>query len=356
MNHHEEGPMSWQARAYITFICTLGLACLLAANWEMQHPIRFACYLLICVVASALKVNLPGILGTMSVNFLFILIGVLDLGAGQTMLMGSLGALVQCVWKPKSQIRPVQAVFSVMNIAVAVFGAYYTYHWPFAQRLSEGTPLLLIACSLVYFVLNTAGVAGVVALTEKKSVIETWRSCYFWSFPFYLLGASVAWVMTTVSEQLDWRSSVMLLPIIYLIFRSYRQYLGRLDDQKRHVESLAALHLRTIEALALSIEAKDHMTHAHLQRVRTYAIDLGKDMGLTGGDLEALRAAALLHDIGKLAVPEHIISKPGRLTPEEFEKMKIHPVVGAEILERVSFPYAAAAIVRARHEKWDGTG
>src|SRR5580704_6708918 len=167
--------MSWQARVYIGAITALGVLCLVLANWDMQHATRFACYLLICVVASALKVNLPGILGTMSVNFLFILIGVLDLGAGQTMLMGSLGALVQCVWKPKSQIRPVQAVFSVMNIAVAVFGAYYTYHWPSAQRFSEGTPLLLIAGSLVYFVLNTAGVAGVVALTEKKSVIDTWQ-------------------------------------------------------------------------------------------------------------------------------------------------------------------------------------
>src|SRR5260370_24219043 len=119
---------------------------------------------------------------------------------------------------------------------------------------------------------------------------------------------------------------------------------------------MAALPLRPIEALALAIEAKDHSTHDHLQRVQVYAIEVGKELGLDEAQLEALRAAALLHDIGKLAVPEHIISKPGKLTREEFEKMKIHPVVGAEILERVRFPYPVVPIVRYHHEKWDGSG
>jgi putative nucleotidyltransferase with HDIG domain len=119
---------------------------------------------------------------------------------------------------------------------------------------------------------------------------------------------------------------------------------------------MAALHMRTIEALAMAIEAKDQNTHDHLERVRVYAVEVAKKLNLPADELEALRAAALLHDIGKLAVPEHIISKPGRLTPEEFEKMKIHPVVGAEILERVRFPYPVVPIVRAHHEKWDGSG
>ena len=148
----------------------------------------------------------------------------------------------------------------------------------------------------------------------------------------------------------------LVIPVVYLIYRSYRLYLGKLDDEKRHVEEMADLHMRTIEALALAIEAKDHTTHDHLQRVRVYAIEVAKEMGLSPSEMEALQAASLLHDIGKLAVPEHIISKPGRLTPEEFEKMKIHPVVGAEILEHVRFPYPVVPIVRAHHEKWDGSG
>ena len=166
-----------------------------------------------------------------------------------------------------------------------------------------------------------------------------------------------------MNRSAGWQTSLLVLPLIYWVYRSYRLYLGRLEAEKeqveiekRHAEEIASLHMRTIEALALAIEAKDHTTHKHLQRVRIYAVEIAKELNLGVEQIEALRAAALLHDIGKLAVPEHIINKPGRLTPEEFEKMKIHPLVGAEILERVAFPYPVAPIVRSHHERWDGTG
>ncbi len=159
-----------------------------------------------------------------------------------------------------------------------------------------------------------------------------------------------------LTRQDSWTAALVLFPLVYFVYRSYKIYLERLEKDKVHVEEIAGLHLRTIEALALAIEAKDTTTADHLQRVRVYATEIGKEIGLTQKELDALQAAALLHDIGKLAVPEHIISKPGRLTPEEFEKMKIHPLVGAEILEEVKFPYPVVPIVRAHHEKWDGSG
>jgi diguanylate cyclase (GGDEF)-like protein/putative nucleotidyltransferase with HDIG domain len=161
---------------------------------------------------------------------------------------------------------------------------------------------------------------------------------------------------SVLSRYAGWQTVLLTIPVVYLIYRSYQMYIGRMAAEKKHAEEMASLHLRTIEALALAIEAKDHTTHDHLQRVQVYAVEVGRDLGLEETDLEALRAAALLHDIGKLAVPEHIISKPGKLTREEFEKMKIHPMVGAEILERVRFPYPVTPIVRSHHEKWDGTG
>jgi diguanylate cyclase (GGDEF)-like protein/putative nucleotidyltransferase with HDIG domain len=190
-----------------------------------------------------------------------------------------------------------------------------------------------------------------------------WSECYFWSFPYYLVGAAAVGLVGIVNRTAGWETSLLVLPLIYWVYRSYRLYLGRLEAEKervevekRHVEQIASLNMRTIEALALAIEAKDHTTHTHLQRVRTYAVEIAKELNLDEEQIEALRAAALLHDIGKLAVPEQIINKPGKLTPEEFEKMKVHPLVGAEILERVAFPYPVAPIVRSHHERWDGTG
>jgi diguanylate cyclase (GGDEF)-like protein/putative nucleotidyltransferase with HDIG domain len=141
-----------------------------------------------------------------------------------------------------------------------------------------------------------------------------------------------------------------------VVHRQRRLQMAKLETERRHAEEIAELHLRTIEALAVAIDAKDNTTHQHLERVVLYAEAIGQELRLPDDEMKGLRAAALLHDIGKLAVPEYIISKPGRLTEEEFEKMKIHPIVGAEILERVRFPYPVVAVVRSHHERWNGTG
>ncbi len=351
-------PISIEARSFIAATVIIGFTVLALgfAHWQSSEPIRFLCYLLLTLLASGLKVNLPGITGTMSVIFLFILIGISELSLSETLLMTCLGTLIQCFWQAKMRPKPVQVVFNLSSMASAAAASYYVYHWGRLQALTHGLPLLLVATATTFFLTNTIPVACVISLTEKKSLRKVWSECYFWSFPYYLVGAAVAGLVSLVNQRVGWQTSLLVLPIVYWIYRSYRLYLGRLEGEKKHAEEMASLHLRTIEALALAIEAKDHTTHDHLRRVQLYAVEIGKELGLSDVELEALRAAAVLHDIGKLAVPEHIISKPGRLTPEEFEKMKIHPVVGAEILERVRFPYPVVPIVRAHHEKWDGSG
>ena len=122
------------------------------------------------------------------------------------------------------------------------------------------------------------------------------------------------------------------------------------------VHYVSDARLATIEALALAIDAKDQTAHYHIRRVQVYAIGLSRALGISSNDIEAVKMAALLHDIGKLAVPEHILAKPGALTPEEFQKVRIHPRIGAAIIGEVAFPYAVAPLILNHHERWDGRG
>ena len=325
-------------------------------TWQSTDLLKFACYLIVALLASSLKIKLPGINGTMSVNFLFILLGVLELTFAQTLVIGFAAVLVQCYWKSSRRLRPVHVIFNLSQLPVGTAVSYAAYKLITTRLLHGPGPLALLAVAIIYFVFNTLAMAVIIWLSENKPVLKVWSECYFWSFPYYLGGAAIVGVVNFLNQHIGWQSSLLVLPPVYLMYRSYRLYLEKLEEEKRHAEQVSNLHLQTIEALALAIEAKDHTTHEHLQRVRVYALELARELGLSEAEIEALQAASVLHDIGKLAVPEHIISKPGKLTPEEFEKMKIHPIIGAEILEQVDFPYPVVPIVRAHHEKWNGSG
>jgi diguanylate cyclase (GGDEF)-like protein/putative nucleotidyltransferase with HDIG domain len=359
-----------RAIAYVFLTAALGSWALGTAlfHWHSSSVLQFWCYLAIAMFASTLKVRLPGIESTMSVHFLFILLGILELSPSETMVLACGAALLQSVWNTKKKPEALKVVFNVGMTANAVWVTYQAY-W-LAARLYNRLPILLLVVGTSYFVMNTGPVSIAIALSQRSSIRNTWSLTYFWSFPYYLAGAAIVGLVDLCNRYVGWETALLVVPVMYWIFRTYYIYLARLEEEKkraevealhaeaekRHVEQVCALHMRTIEGLALAIEAKDHTTHSHLQRVRTYAIEIAKDLGLSGDELDALRAAALLHDIGKLGVPDHIINKPGRLTPEEFEKVKTHTIVGAEIIEKVAFPYPVAPIVRSHHEKWNGEG
>ncbi len=357
--------MSFRAKIFIGVTAALGMWAMAYSVWHWQSVdlARFACYLLVAVIASGLKIQLPGLDGTMSVNFLFILLSVLELNLPETLILGCTATLAQCLYGTRQKLVPVKIIFNVFSMmANAIVLSYFAYH-DLLRVLGAGTLPLLIITALVFFVANTVPVAVIISMTEGKPAHKVWAECHFWSFPFYMVGAAVVFAVGFISKQVGWQTSLLVLPLVYWVYRSYHLYLAKLATEKKQVEiekqnaeDVASLHLRTIESLALAIEAKDHTSHLHLQRVRIFAVEVAKELGFSEYEVEALRAAALLHDIGKLAIPEHIINKPGRLTPEEFEKMKIHTVVGSEILQRVAFPYPVAPIVRSHHERWDGTG
>lgn len=346
------------ARAFIVGMALAAAAffVLAFAHWQTDDTVKFASYLVAALLTSVLKLPLPGVESTLSVNFLFTLLGILELGLPETLAIALASTLAQFYWKPARQLRYIQLIFNLSQVTVSSATAYWAYKFVALHILGAPGPVALLVAAIVHFGCNTAAISTIIGLTENKPILRVWDESHLWLFPYYMVGAAVAGLVHYLNANIGWQSSLLVLPPIYLMYRSYRLYVGKLESEKRHAEQVSNLHLRTIEALALAIEAKDETTGEHLQRVRVYAMELATELGLSEDETEALKAASVLHDIGKLAVPEHIISKPGRLTPEEFEKMKIHPIVGAEILEQVNFPYPVVPIVRAHHEKWDGSG
>jgi diguanylate cyclase (GGDEF)-like protein/putative nucleotidyltransferase with HDIG domain len=218
----------------------------------------------------------------------------------------------------------------------------------FAPALAIAATVFIVASSIPPAVLNVA--------ESHTASFSTWRREFLWYLPFYLIASLVAAAANFIGIHFGWITSLLLIPVVYAAYRAYEAQMEIVRDRDRYIRDTEALHLRTIEGLAMAVEAKDQNTHRHLMRVRLYVSELGKAMGLEKPLMQALATASFLHDIGKLAIPEHIINKPGKLSHEEFEKMKIHPVVGADILERVQFPYPVVPIVRSHHEAWDGSG
>ena len=346
--------LSATGRVYIGGVIFAGLTALLGTTlrWTSADLLRFLVYFLLTAVASGMKVRLPGVTGTMSVSFVLILSSVIRLSLAEVVDLAVISALVQCYFKAKQRPGWIQVSFNTSLMILSTVMAYAAYH-VCRPRFNLIISIACAACA--YFLGNTFSVAGAIAVTEGKPLISTWKNFYLWSFPYYLVGASIAASMNYATK-FNVGIGLAVLPMIFVIYRSYNLHLSKLEEGKRNAETAAALHLRTIETLALAIEAKDQTTADHLKRVQIYSRELSKELGLPEDDELALQAASILHDVGKLAVPDYIISKPGRLTPDEFEKMKIHPIVGAEIVDRIEFPYPVAAIVRAHHEKWDGSG
>lgn len=343
------------------FIVTVGVGGLLGAflafrSWAPQFSPRFAIYLFLALAGSTMLVSFPGGKGSISAANVITILGLLEIGAPETILLAVAGVVTQTLWHNKSQVKAAQLFFNTTSITLAVLAASWIFRKPWFTDIPEGELLRLSLAGVAYFLVNMGLFAMIIALVQKRSFALVWKSFSYWAFFYYLIAVALAEVVHIATQWLGGSFTLALLPLLYAIYRSCKVYFEKLEQEKAHAENTAALHLRTIEALAMAIEAKDECTHEHLRRVQVYSLELAKHLGLPDEELHALQAASILHDIGKLAVPDHIISKPGKLTPEEFDKMKIHTIVGAEILEQVAFPYAVAPIVRSHHEKWDGSG
>lgn len=347
--------MSIRVKLLIAFeLLAAGISVKMATAYPSHSWLRFAVYLIAVLLSSGLKVYLPKGDGSMSVNFPFILLSIVQFSIGQAIALAAISVFAQCRFKVLKPFTVVQIGFNVANVITSTTLTWLTFEWLTRLHL-ELAPALAIAVT-TYFFANTIPVALAIAWSKDEPPFGLWRREFPWYLPLYLVGAVLAAAAHLISLHFGWTTSLLLIPMVYTIHRAYRSQMKAIRDRQEHIEEVEALQLRTIEGLAMAIEAKDLNTHEHLLRVRVYVSEIGSAMGLPKDQMQALLIASFLHDIGKLAVPEHIINKPGKLTPEEFEKMKIHPLVGADILARVRFPYPVVPIVRSHHEAWDGSG
>ena len=353
--------MAPKGRAFVAVVCVAGGVGLAIAflHLRLDRPGVFATLLVLAIATSAAKIALPLGQGkvNLSLSYTINFWALLTLGFAQTACISALSAWWQCTVRVSRRNPTYRVLFSVATVVLTVSIASI----PLAivdPRPTDVATFLYTAVALapLYFFVNSTLIGMAVALSSGEPFHRMWAREFLWSAPAYLVGAVIAAIAAYVAEA-GWSGWLALLAVpLYLLFRSYDTFVGRLKEEQTETRRAIDVHLATIEALALAIEAKAGCSPGHIRAIQHYSGVLAEAAGLSPSMAQAVRTAALLHDIGNLAVPEHILSKPDRLTPEEFERIKIHPRVGAEILREVPFGSPVGVLVLSHHERWDGLG
>ena len=309
------------------------------------------------LMVSRIDIGIPKARSAVPLSDTFILISVLLFGTHASVVLAGLQAA--CMFQFKERRRTVVFNAAAMSLSIFVSSATVTLAFGELQPLAEQLGRLVLAAgmlALIHLILNSGLMSAAAALRDGRSLVETWKESFVWASISCFAAAASACLIVELITVTSFYVFIISVPILTVTYLTYKVYLDRVETSNRHAEQMAELHLKTIEALAIAIDAKDEVTADHVHRVQIYATGLARLFGLSEPEIEALKAGALLHDIGKLAVPDYILNKPGPLTPAEFDKMKVHTIVGAEILERVGFPYPVVPVVRHHHERWDGRG
>ena len=364
--------MPVRGRVYVWVVILAGSSAVAHALYQLVSFPPNAQWLIIAMltlVSGSATVKLPSIAAHISVSETFLFSAVLLFGPSAGVATVILDALIiTFVRIGRSKRNSDQILFNLSAPALAMWvGAHLFYITSGLQPLHNLRPderlnlsaligpLLLFA--IVYFCLNSGLVACAVAFARGAKPFEIWKKHFVWLSLNYFGGASVAAHLVIYTRQFDWTFLGVTIPLLLVLYMTFRTSMARVADATKHLEELNALYLATVQTLAAAIDAKDQVTHGHIRRVQHYAVALAHAIGVKDEmQVRAIQAAAVLHDTGKIAVPEAILNKPGPLDPNEFAVMKQHAAVGADIISSIRFPYPVEPIVRHHHENWDGSG
>ena len=358
------------ARAYITASVLMSAYLLGIAVFHapLHIDVSTGAILVAAVLASLSKVELPVKNGRMNLSNAVIFLSIIVYRDPVVCVLaatisGFVGTVIQRQKRPDGSFaaritwyKPGLSIANLIQsawISSSVWNAAYGGHRD--HEVTAWYLISLLLMSVAYFLVNTLGIALAVALSQRLLLSSVWGDNFLWTFPGYLCAACAAAGAAIMEARLG-LGSFLLLPPVWVVYYSYKLYLDKVNGELAHVQDLNELNSRVISTLAMTIEAKDRYTHKHVERVREYAMGIARELGVVGPELEAVRIGSMVHDIGKIAVPEAILTKPGKLTSDEFQRMKIHVGVGVKILEAVRFPFPATDAVAAHHERWDGNG
>jgi putative nucleotidyltransferase with HDIG domain len=361
--------LSRWGRLYVSSVTLLGGCAIAQSAYALYAvPMGWSWFLLaiLTLISGSATVKLPSVPATISVSETFVFTSVLLFGPAAGTITVALDALVISLWLARKGHPLYRIAFNVCALPASLWFGAHLFFWTWGNEpLSRVTapiaisgliqPLLLFTVS--YFLLNSWLIAFAISLEKHLPPLRVWRDNFAWLSLNYFGGASVAALLVSYTRNIDFAYVAFVLPLLAILYFTFSMSMGRVEDANRHLRELNRLYMSTIETLAMAIDAKDQITHGHIRRVQRYAVGLARSLGVHDlAQISAIEAASLLHDMGKLAVPEYILNKPGPLTPAEFEKMKLHASVGADILSAIEFPYPVVPIVRHHHESWDGSG
>jgi hypothetical protein len=254
-------------------------------------------------------------------------------------------------------------------LAMGVTGTNYDVKEPLGAFIGG------VVGASILFLTGGWSVSAIISVTSGRSLRTAYRENFAWLLPHYVVLGLVAGGLAVVYGQLG-ISAILVLALPLLLSRySIAQFvertrenvlrLERSNDQLQHAyveirdmsEELRDAYTGTLESLVTALDVRDQETRGHSVRVATHSLDMAKMLGIKDEDeLLTVYRGALMHDVGKIGVPDAILLKPAKLTEEEWEFMRRHPALGYRILAQVPYLRPAAKIVLAHHERWDGDG
>ena len=356
--------MSRALRVFLAVVLTAGAALVAysVASIARTHVNAYFVALAVLTVASGrIVIDVPGRAATVSVSEVFVFATVVLFGPEAATLIVAVDGL----WTSLTQKhrRAYRALFNIAEPAISTWTAGHVFllvaGLGTAAQAGRGlTPLVAsIAMAATFFALNSGLTSVAIALEAGTSAFDVWRRHATYLAINYYAAASLATLAVGNGQSINVTVLGLVFPLLVLSYVAYQQASTRIDAAHRHVDEVEHLYRAATEMLAIAVDAKDQVTHGHIRRVQRQTLAVARALGVSDlKELKAIDAGALLHDIGKLAVPDYVLNKPSALTRAEYEAIKVHAPMGARILQAVDFPYPVVPIVRHHHEQWDGGG